>query len=537
MEVVSGGISSTSQFQGQEALGSQLFVHTPPILSRQEGYDHRLALFGVPPTNGSITENLIYADSTLCDPNVDTTIGYPVRESDDGGLMAPWPTPFILLVDRGECTFVTKVRHAQRVGASAVVIADNRCLCSDAQCIPDVAGQVCEIREPILADDGSGSDIIIPSVLIFKPDGDALKAKLRNNVPVLLELRFAAPNTLVDGVSYELWYTPGSPNPLLQEFRDIAVVLGRNNNNVTFTPFHYIYDGILAGCYSNDPSAEGLCYNLCTNAGRYCATDPDNELDVGVSGGDVVQESLRRMCIWELYGKDDGIGEPWWDYVQYFESYCGLDRFKDDDCLSDAYKQSGVDPARIQQCMKVDSGGLEGDTTNSLMEQSLEAQRRRGLQEVQAAFVNGALVPGALSAEGLLWAVCAGFAAPPLVCNSCLYNMESDCFEEDVVSCAAAGGNCPGIISDESGVQGNNNSAAAWNSSSSFLNGTKVDNATVVEGKTAAEIPESEAKNDATAVTPKKEAKQSSGGSVRTGWAHSLGFLGFVALLLWPLTI
>lgn len=31
----------------------------------------------------------------------------------------------ILLVDRGECTFVTKVRNAERAGASLVVVIDN----------------------------------------------------------------------------------------------------------------------------------------------------------------------------------------------------------------------------------------------------------------------------------------------------------------------------------------------------------------------------------------------------------------------------
>lgn len=33
--------------------------------------------------------------------------------------------------------------------------------------------------EPIMADDGSGADITIPSFLLYKPDADAIKAKLR----------------------------------------------------------------------------------------------------------------------------------------------------------------------------------------------------------------------------------------------------------------------------------------------------------------------------------------------------------------------
>ena len=31
----------------------------------------------------------------------------------------------IIMVDRGDCTFVTKVRHAQTAGGSAVIVVDN----------------------------------------------------------------------------------------------------------------------------------------------------------------------------------------------------------------------------------------------------------------------------------------------------------------------------------------------------------------------------------------------------------------------------
>ena len=36
---------------------------------------------------------------------------------------------------------------------------------------------------------------------------------------------------------------------------------------------------------------------MCTNDGEYCQIDPDGELDEGVSGADVVVESLRRKLL------------------------------------------------------------------------------------------------------------------------------------------------------------------------------------------------------------------------------------------------
>jgi hypothetical protein len=175
-----------------------LSLQIPHKLFKELGYDHREALFGMPPYGGSIAQNVFYADSDLCDPTVDTSKGYPVRDIDaKTNKMMPWPSPYILMVDRGGCTFVQKVRNyaflfilsargcgrglstkkciyiqsiaclpflemiifqvrnAQRSGAAGVLIADNTCLCSDDACIAVNPGVSCEMQEPIMADDGT----------------------------------------------------------------------------------------------------------------------------------------------------------------------------------------------------------------------------------------------------------------------------------------------------------------------------------------------------------------------------------------------
>mgnify|MGYP003487640133 CR=1 FL=1 len=85
------------------------FLQIPHSLFKVEGYDHRVALFGIPPYGGSIAQYVYYADGNLCDQNVDTSRGFPERDKDKDGKMLPWPTPYILMVDRGGCTFVQKV--------------------------------------------------------------------------------------------------------------------------------------------------------------------------------------------------------------------------------------------------------------------------------------------------------------------------------------------------------------------------------------------------------------------------------------------
>ena len=83
----------------------------PHSLYKENGYDHREALFGKPAYGGSIAQNVYYAQQELCDGDVDATIGVPIRPIDpETNKMQAWPSPFILMVDRGNCTFVKKVR-------------------------------------------------------------------------------------------------------------------------------------------------------------------------------------------------------------------------------------------------------------------------------------------------------------------------------------------------------------------------------------------------------------------------------------------
>mmetsp|Transcript_30585 Transcript_30585/g.56642 ORF Transcript_30585/g.56642 Transcript_30585/m.56642 type:complete len:799 (-) Transcript_30585:161-2557(-) len=393
------------------------------------------------PLGQSISLNVYYADNDLCDPNVDTRGGYPARVLDENGQMLPWPAPYILMVDRGGCTFVQKVRHAQRAGAAAVVIADDVCICSFGDsCIPDEE-VVCETRFPTMADDGSGGDISIPSVLLFKQDADLIKAELTANLPVLMELSWELEGS--DRVEYEMWTTPTdvSSQIFLSAFSELAIALG---GHVYFTPHMFIYDGIKAGCMSVD--GENMCYNLCTNNGRYCMTDPDNSLDEGISGAQVVEEALRRMCIWELYGKADGLGIEWWMYVNAFDKLCSLPEFFTQlECISESYQLSGIDKETVDRCM-LDSGGLDSDEPNAMLDGAIRSAEQRGVITIPSIFVNGIRLQGALSTGQVLRAICSVFGPDSTIPNVCLV-------------CAT----CPGEYCVKYGTcpQGNNTTAPA----------------------------------------------------------------------------
>lgn len=94
-------------------------------------------------------------------------------------------------MDRGVCSFVTKVRNIEKFGMKLAFIADS---------------QEEESENLIMTDDGSGHSINIPSFIIRKKDATIIKATLKDNQKVYIkaELEMAHPDNRVE---YELWYS------------------------------------------------------------------------------------------------------------------------------------------------------------------------------------------------------------------------------------------------------------------------------------------------------------------------------------------
>ena len=107
----------------------------------------------------------------------------------------------IVLLDRGNCSFVTKVRNAERAGASLVVVIDDR----------DE-----DISNVIMGDDGTGTGIRIPAMLIGKSSGKILKdfaVTSDSQATLSAEFTLANPNNYSE---VELWYS--SNNVLALDF-------------------------------------------------------------------------------------------------------------------------------------------------------------------------------------------------------------------------------------------------------------------------------------------------------------------------------
>merc|ERR1712072_1316942 len=81
----------------------------------------------------------------------------------------------IVMVRRGECSFVTKVKVASKKGAHAVIIVDRE----------DSSLTSHDLQNVIVADDGWGKSISIPSVLISRYDGEPLIAAAKHQETIV----------------------------------------------------------------------------------------------------------------------------------------------------------------------------------------------------------------------------------------------------------------------------------------------------------------------------------------------------------------
>ena len=111
-------------------------------------------------------------------------------------------TPFFV-AKRGECTFVTKVRHMENIGVMVGIIIDNH---SE------------NIQHIIMSDDGTGGGINIPSIMIGKTDGEKLLDFLNtatneelSQVSIMIDFHQNKPDNRVE---YDIWYTSSNDRAL-----------------------------------------------------------------------------------------------------------------------------------------------------------------------------------------------------------------------------------------------------------------------------------------------------------------------------------
>jgi len=450
-----------------------LNFHIPTKLRHNASWPHAASMFGRlghgPEGSLVLPVKMLHpkdnnSDHKLCNDNLDQNeVIKELNIPNDGG------APFILLVERGVCTFVKKVRNAQHLGAAAVLIADTEhdhlpsqfnyededddvhdhednhdhdiLYIDDGHGASDINDSNHTKHENAfrLADDGSGRDVSIPSMLIARKEYEAIKKVIegRHNATgtVVAEFAWHIPK-YKNKVNMELWYSPIDTHTkqfLASNFSAIARKFDLNElhgnthdsesydpnmNLMRFKESPVLLDGKALGCVDNFEAPDEDCYKLCTNGGRYCHVSHRH-----TDGKDIVTEALRRLCIDKHYNKSPKF---YWDYIDHFSNYCwDSDFFANEKCVDDAYSHSNIDKSIIESCFS-DSGGPKENRENALLQHSLDMQLQWGIRQSPTVMINHELSPivswEGLSPRSVLLSLCDTFAYgdKPHVCYACM---------------------------------------------------------------------------------------------------------------------
>lgn len=308
----------------------------------------------------------------------------------------------IVMVRRGHCSFTTKVKVAREKGAHAVIIVDKA----------DSTLTTADMKRIIVADDGYGDTIHIPSILIAKDEGNKLIAAVQQNPSVVVELKWSVPTNHI--VDMDVWMSSASMESMkfMHKFAPKRRVL---NEVMRFHPHYAVFS-----MPKDDPH---VYHELCSDeTASYCAEDPDGS---GlITGKMVLDEDVRQLCIHEETklermsrplqpGKTYPIeyAEKYWEYVQEFLPNCPLDAENAEDrfgpaCAERLMARLGIDVDRVQKCMRETS------------EKKLKNERENPAWSPRAVRINGWRYSGILEADLVTRAICAGFVTPPVECET-----------------------------------------------------------------------------------------------------------------------
>lgn len=381
-----------------------LMVNSPKSLAdmykaRNGTIGQRPAMFGIPAHGhqAQMTGRVVYVpsdDFEGCEPINKAEL----PDMSDMGLV-------IMVVERGNCTFVTKVKHAQEVGASGCVIVDNQD----------------EKTLPYMADDGFGSVISIPAMLIHRDDGANIDATVNEEgQAVMLTMAWNTPHP-DNIVEWQMWTSADDTvvsalkaeiSKFKAEFDEVAGVLG---DSAVLTPHYFIGNGEWNSCVQKNDNKPLRCGSSCTNQGRYCSFNARADIQNGITGAQVIEENLRQICVFRLLN-ETGSATKWWNYVENFMNNC-----KDFSITCSegvlAAPDVGLTAAAVNKCMD-DAGGVgERSGINSILEEEMKMRVDLNVWHVPAILVNGQPYTGGLTCPqpidvthcGVLATICMGF--------------------------------------------------------------------------------------------------------------------------------
>lgn len=370
-------------------------IVNPPELVSQFNNKHiefSLSRFGNVQENFETIGKLYYNTSALyndgCSPFTSKLEKYSVE------------SPPIVLVDRGNCTFVTKARNVQHAGGSMVLLVNN---------------EPRPVNFIIMIDDGTAFDIQIPVVLISQENGRKLKNFIKNNENnktlidnIIVDVKLY--NQYFEKVQIDLFLT--SNEQLSYKFlKEIAPYYPKFEGKIKIVPY-----------YVTHRLNQNVDNKYCISKGKYCTTSFHHSQN----GRAEIIENLYQKCTLLYYPLEEST--IYFDYMKEFRGKCykllfykGLKR-----CRDSIYEKLKISKESIEQCIKnsFNSKEITEDVFKEKDNQILELEYKKKLEydvtSVPVVYVNKKILKGRFTAGNCLKSVCADFSKPPAICEDLL---------------------------------------------------------------------------------------------------------------------
>ena len=304
-----------------------------------------------------------------------------------------------LLSTRGDCTYVTKAKYAQFMGVKLLIIISEQK----------------DIQEEDLNDDGYGSSIHIPSIVINERYGtlliNYLESKKDLNNRILLTMMFEVNKIDTQELTYTFWLSSSNRNSY-KLVRDFKYYYKKLKDHAKFEA-HYLFWNCEI-CASNNYQLIDVPDN-CVSGGRYCCSDPDGE---GVaSGRDIVLEDLRQICLF-----NENV-ETFFDYIDIFDLKC-VEFQVLEECSRDILNTLNVEFATVKKCVDGSfSTKNEVDGINIVFDDNIILKKEKKTSNFfnvhfwPSVSINNMSFQGNLESEAIFDAICSFFNSPPDECH------------------------------------------------------------------------------------------------------------------------
>lgn len=293
------------------------------------------------------------------------------------------PSP-IVIVRRGDCSFVQKVRNVEHGGGRVAIIVD------------EVDNE--NPANIIMVDDGTGNGIQIPSIMISKTDGETLIKKYNEltsqNVTIIMAVTFEV-NKPNDIVEYDIWFSSSNDRGMdfISQFKPYHELIA---NKVIMTPRYFTWD-----CSNWDDSITNSDW-FCN--GKYWAMD---ETNLRVTGRNIILENLRQKWIYQNAKKNKN-EKIWWEYVKQAHSKW----YKDisEDCSKLIHNDLKLDYTVTESCVNSSFDNSDhGTGDNSVLATEVDAWNAHGSHYIPSVIINSVAYRGTLDPENVFSAICNSF--------------------------------------------------------------------------------------------------------------------------------